>query len=89
MRLTVSKISKIVTYQCGCMAEYSILGYYAQQKWHAIVCKEHATQEIEGQADVDFLAVVRQMLTEHTAIEYLREKGYEILTPTRIEEIQK
>ena len=50
---TPSKISAVVTFDCGCICEFPLKGSFAEQRdWHVIPCRYHT----ENRGDVAQLA---------------------------------
>lgn len=79
-----AKIAKLINFECGCMAEYVILGNFASTKeWHIQPCSKHylLVDRLKRDLERDVLAVVREVVSEQEAVALLNEKGYICQTP--------
>lgn len=62
--LVVALASKKVTYVCGCIVEYPLIGNFAGMGWHSIPCPKHGVLrgtvdqpgELELRTERDFKA---------------------------------
>lgn len=48
LQLTPMGIKKVVTFKCGCIVEYPLLGHFFELKdWHVIPCFNHTESREE------------------------------------------
>lgn len=88
--LIVARIEKVVHFTCGCFCIYEIVGHFSRiRQWRTTPCRKHSADRtvIETNAENLYREHVRQTLTEEDAIAYLREKGYDVITPVTSDEI--
>lgn len=80
--MQIASVTKIINFECGCIARYSLRGYALYTKeWYIQPCFKHADKPEEIQKFLDDkLAVIREIINEEEAVAFLNEKGYIITT---------
>lgn len=60
----VAQCANRIEYQCGCKAEYQLVGQFAHiPEWHIIPCYAHAQQreKIEDQVNIDWERITSEV----------------------------